>query len=77
MVSSTERSIKPITYICGSFHTWHYKTDYKAIKQYLKKKKHFKKNLDIRDYFLFPMSVVFKEILHPQYKPYTAYLENN
>ena len=48
-------------------------TDYNTM---LKKSKYVKKKLDFRDYFLFPMSVNFREILHLQYKPYTTYMEN-
>ena len=41
-----------------------------------KRKKYFKKKLDIKDYFLFLMSVVFRKILRLQYKPSTTYMDN-
>ena len=49
--------------------------DYNKI---LKKNKYFKKKKkkDIRHYFLFLVSVVFREILCLQYKPYKTYMDN-
>ena len=51
-----------------------FQVDYNKI---LKKVKYFKKNLYVRDYFLFPVPIAFREILRLQYIPYTTYMDNN
>ena len=49
----------------------YFQTDYNT-----EKRKKIRKKLDIRDYCSFPMSVVSRETLHLQYKPYTTYMDN-